>query len=276
MKATLRSLLLAALFAPACLLAANFEGKVNFKITTGGKPQELAYSIKGDKLRIDMPGTKGMGGMIMDTTKKETTIIMDEQKMYMTMAMPETTATDRGGKTEEAKLEKTGQTEKILGYLATKFTSTSQGTTTELWLAEGIGTFLSMAGKSPMGGGRKGSSPEAQSWEKALAGKDLFPLRVVGKDKSGKESYRMEATAINKQSIPDSQFAPPAGYQKFDMGGMGGMLKGLLPGGSRYSGSNNSVTNPFAAQRRNRRKTQRRYSSVFLRLLRPFCGHGFI
>ena len=38
----------------------------------------------------------------------------------------------------------------------------------------------------------------------------------------------MEATAINKQSLPDSTFQPPPGYQKFDMGGMmkdmGGMM----------------------------------------------------
>jgi hypothetical protein len=226
---TLARLIAATVALPAAVFAAPFEGKVNFKMTSEGKPQEMVYNIKGDKIRLEMPGVKGMGGMILDTAKKETTMIMDDQKMYMTMAMPE--ATDaRGGKNDEATLEKTNETEKILGYTATKYISTHQGTTTEMWLAEGLGTFMSFNNSNPMGGGRRGGGAAPQAWERALAGKELFPLRVVGKNKSGKESFRMETTAINKQSLPDSMFAPPAGYQKFDMGGM---MKGMMPGAGR-------------------------------------------
>jgi hypothetical protein len=86
-----------------------------------------------------------------------------------------------------------------------------------MWLAEGLGTFMAF-NQNPMGGARGGSTPPA--WERALAGKELFPLRVAGKDKAGKESFRMEVTAIEKTSLPDSMFTPPAGYQKLDMGGM--------------------------------------------------------
>jgi len=227
-----RSVVLGALLAPACLLAAAFEGKVNLTMTSGGKAQPMTYSIKGDKVRIDMAAAKGMGGMILDPVKKQATIVMDEQKMYMTMAIPDATPAPAagGGKSEEATFEKTGETEKILGYTATKFLSTHQGTTTELWLAEGIGTFMSFAGGNPMGGGARGGAPATQPWESALAGKQLFPLRVVGRDKSGKESFRMEATAVQRQSLPDSHFAPPAGYQKFDMGNM---MQGMMPGRPR-------------------------------------------
>jgi len=154
--------------------------------------------------------------------------------MYMTLPMPTgAAAAQKGGKAQDVKLEKTGETEKILGYLATKFLSTHDGTTTELWLAEGLGTFFApSSANNPMGGGR-GSGPAPQGWERALAGKELFPLRVVGKNKSGKETFRMETTSIEKHSLPDTLFAPPAGYQKFDMGGMGGMMKGMLPGAGR-------------------------------------------
>lgn len=231
MKTAFRLLLASALL-PVAVFAAGFEGKMNLKMTSDGKSQDIQYSIKGDKLRLDMPGMKG-AGMIVDTAKRETTMIMDEQKMYMTMPISTgAEAAPTSGKQEEVKLEKTSQTEKILGYLATKFLATHDGTTTELWLAEGLGTFFSPAGKNPMGGGR-GAGPAPQAWERALAGKELFPLRVVGKNKSGKETFRMETTAIEKQSLPDSLFAPPAGYQKFDMGGMGGMMKGMLPGMGR-------------------------------------------
>lgn len=226
MKHTLRLLLASIALIPAAAFAASFEGKVNFKMTSGrGQSQEIAYNIKGDKIRVEIPGQKGFGGMIMDTTKKEMTMIMDEQRMYMTMAMPEAAVRAMEKPNEDVKLEKTGETEKILGYTATKYLVTHDNTTTDLWLAEGLGTFMGFSNNNPMGG-RRSSVP--QSWERALAGKELFPLRVVGHDKGGKENFRMEVTAIEKQTLPDSLFAPPAGYQKFDMGGM---MKGMIPGG---------------------------------------------
>lgn len=210
------------LLVPAVLVAASFEGKVNFKMSTPkDQPQEMHYSIKGDKVRIQMPGQKGMGGMILDTAKKEMTTIMDEQKMYMVMAIPDVAGV-KAVKDEDVKFEKTGESEKILGYTADKYISTYKNEKTEMWLAEGLGTFMAMSSGSGMG--KKAAS---KSWERALAGKELFPLRVVGLDKSGKETFRMETTAINKQSLPDSLFVPPADYQKLDMGGM---MKGLIPG----------------------------------------------
>ena len=52
----------------------------------------------------------------------------------------------------------------------------------------------------------------------------------MSKDKSGKQTFKMEATAINKQTLPESLFTPPAGYQKLDMGGL---MKGMIPGVGR-------------------------------------------
>jgi hypothetical protein len=217
-----------AVLAPAAVTAASFEGKVSFKMSSGtgkSQSQEMHYNIKGDKVRMEMTGQKGaMGGMIMDTTKKTMTMIMDEQKMYMTMDLPDVAADALDKRNDKVTLEKTNETEKILGYTATKYISTYEGDKSELWLAEGLGTFMSMNSQNPMGSRGKSAS---KSWERALAGKDLFPLRVVGLDKAGKENFRMEVTAINKQSLPDSLFVPPATYQKLDMGGM---MKGMIPG----------------------------------------------
>lgn len=78
-----------------------------------------------------------------------------------------------------------------------------------------------------MGGGPGGGGAVPQAWERALAGKDLFPLRVVARDKGGKEDFRLEATAIEKQTLAAALFAPPAGYQKLDMGGMMQGMPGL-------------------------------------------------
>jgi hypothetical protein len=245
MNTTLRVLFASALLSPAAVFAAAFEGKVSMKMTSGrGQPQEITYNIKGDKVRMEMPGQKGMGGMIMDTSKREMTMMMDEQKMYMVMALPQAAADAMAKREDDVKLEKTNETEKILGYTATKYILTEKNNDeTEIWLAEGLGTFMGFSqNRNPMSRGR---GPAAPAWERALEGKDLFPLRVVGlgkgatargakgksdekrKGAGGNERFRMEVTSIDKTSLPDSLFTPPAGYQKFDMGAM---MKGMIPG----------------------------------------------
>lgn len=228
MKKTALSLLAAAVFIPAAV-AANFEGKVTFKITPArGKAQEMRYAMKGDKIRMEFPDQKEMGGMILDTVKQEMMMIMDSQRMYMVMPVPQQ-AGDAAQSGPQAKLEKTGKTERILGYTAEQYISTQDGNKTELWLAEGLGTF---ALGNPNAGGGRGGGPAGmpQGWERALAGKPLFPLRVIGFDKGSKESFRMEVTSIDKQALPDGMFTPPAEYQRMDMGAM---MQGAMPGMQR-------------------------------------------
>ena len=100
------------------------------------------------------------------------------------------------------------QTEKILGYTATKYLVTDKTSKSEVWLAEGLGTFMGMSNRNPMAGGR-GAGSAAPGWERALEGKELFPLRIVGLDKAGKENSRMEVTAIDKATLPDSCMRVP-------------------------------------------------------------------
>lgn len=233
MKHFMRILLASALALPVALCAASFEGKIGFKVTESkGKAAELSYSIKGDKIRMETGGQKKeKGAMIIDSSKKEMLMMMDDQKMYMVMAVPDAAVETAKKAGEGSTVEKTSETEKILGYTATKYISTDKdGLKTEMWLAEGLGTFMSMnqggGGGGGMFGGGRGSKGQA-SWERALAGKELFPLRVVSKDKKDKETFRMEVTSLEKQKLPDSLFVPPADYQKFDMGGM---MKGMIPG----------------------------------------------
>src|SRR5262245_43256694 len=138
MKHLLRASLASCLLVPAAVFAASFEGNITMKMTSPkdkDKPQEVKYSVKGDKVRMEFPNQKESAGMIMDTSKREMMMIMTDQKMYMTMAMPDEMKREIEKKAENAELQKTGETEKILGYTATKYVSTSEGTKTDLWLA---------------------------------------------------------------------------------------------------------------------------------------------
>jgi hypothetical protein len=219
--------LLTLLLVPA-LGAATFEGIVNFKTTDSKKrSSEMLYSVKDSRLRIDLKAGKEGGYTVMDMKKMEMIMVMAEQRMYMTMSLKDAAEKVAANAKDEATFEKTNETEKILGYTATKYISTYKGEVTDMWLAEGLGAFM-MPGDNPMAGGRGKST--AKSWEKALEGKNLFPLRIVNKDKKGAETNRMEVTAIDKKKLDEALFTVPEGYTKFDMGNMGGMLKGLMQG----------------------------------------------
>lgn len=213
------------LTASASFAADAFQGKVSLAITAAkGKAQTLNYSIKDQKLRMDMDAEGHSVATIMDMSKLEMLMLMAEQKMYMVMPIkkPVEQAMAKQGEST-AEVEVTGKTETILGYKCSQILVKDKGTVTEMWVAEGLGVFMGMGsgGGGPFGG-RKGGA-NAAKWEEALKGKGGFPLRVISTDPKGKESFRMEATKIEPGTLPDSLFAPPAGYQKFQMPDLGNL-----------------------------------------------------
>ena len=219
------------LLAVHAFAADAFEGKVALAITPEkGKPMTLNYAMKGSKLRMDTVAEGHQASMIMDAPKLEMTILMAEQNMYMVMPMKKPIEHEMEKHQGEAAVantdvQVTGKTETILGYKTDQIvvTDKEKGTTTEMWVAQGLGTFMGLSGGgSPFGGPRKNSAAAAK-WEEALKGKTGFPLRVTSHDAKGKETFKMEATKVEPGPQPDSLFVPPPGYQKFEMPNMGGM-----------------------------------------------------
>ncbi|MDB6115012.1 MAG: hypothetical protein JWQ62_1957 [Lacunisphaera sp.] len=223
MNLLLRSLAVGTLLTAATSFAADgFEGQVTMNMITKGKSQEMDLTMKGQMERMDMNAGGQAMGMIFDMNKREVTILMHEQHMYMVRPIPDVTKMAEKKSVEStAELEKTGKTETILGYKCQQVLVKDKGTITELWLAEGLGAFMGLGGGgNPMGG--RGGAAAAAKWEQVLKGTSGFPLRVISRDANGKESFRMEATRVTPGPQPDSEFAPPAGYQKFAMPNFGG------------------------------------------------------
>lgn len=226
MKLLSRFLVVGALLTAVQAFAADtFEGKVSLAITERGRTVDLGYSLKGQKVRLDMSMEGNLVSSVIDTTKQEMLILMPDQMMYMVMPMGKVVeqAMEKAG-ANTADVEVTGKTETILGYKCNQILVKDKGLVTEVWAAEGLGAFMGLGGGGPMGGGMMGGGKPANpaKWEEALKGKGGFPLRVITRDARGKESFKMEATKIQPGSLPDSQFSAPAGYQKFAMPGMGG------------------------------------------------------
>lgn len=224
MKSLLRAFAVIGLLVSSALSAPAFEGKVSLGFSDEkGREQVIDYALKGSLVRLE-PKMKDAEGtaMIMDAAKQEMTILMPAEQMYMVMPLRGMPAQGKAAtETKDVKVEKTGRTETILGYLCEEYVMTDKGQTTEMWITDQIGSFMGLSGGgNPMGGmmgGRKAKA-EGAAWEQVLKGKQgAFPLRVVGRNAKGKESFRLEAKKIEPGTLPDSLFAPPAGFQKFSM-----------------------------------------------------------
>lgn len=222
------------LTAPALLRAADFEGQVRMKMSAPrGSVHEIQYRVKPGFVRTELEASPGQQtAMIMDLGKQEMLILMPAQKMYMVQSLDSVAAVANeaaGG--DDFTFEKTGETAKILGYDCVKYIAKNKELTSDIWVTEELGRFAGLgANANPMagmGGGRKKAPPTA-AWEKALAGKDFFPLRVISRNAKGEEQFRLETLAIEKGAQPAALFAAPADYQKLDLGNM---MKGFgLPG----------------------------------------------
>jgi len=210
-----------ALAAPAAHSAEPFEGKVTFTMTSGaGVPNEVSYTIKGAHVLISAGNAVGI---IMDRDKNEVTMMMPQQRMYMVRPLPQPPANLQApnGAPQGVSLQETGTTEEILGYTCKKYLIKANSSTTELWLTEQLGSFIGL-GQAMSGGRPGGRTGPAQAWEQALQGKNFFPMRVVGQNGSGAETFRLEVNAVDKQPVEDSVFSPPADWRKFDLGSMMG------------------------------------------------------
>lgn len=197
------------------------------KITSKGKPIEVTYAIKGSRMRMETEMERGKSvTSIMDLNAKEIIMLVPDQKMYMVMPMKDAVEAARQASAQSGQsiLEKTSETEKILGYTATKYLAKSEGgEPIEIWAASGIGFFFNPNSLGGPMGNRRQAAPAA--WERELREKGFFPLRTVVRSPRG--DTRMEVVALEKEKLADTLFQPPADYQKFSLpGGLGGFLPG--------------------------------------------------
>lgn len=222
-----------ALLTPLASPAANFEGRITMKMTApNGQAMPMTYSLKSGLMRVDLNSGQGMSAAtIIDPAKQQMIVLMPQQKMYMVRPLNEPGAAPTTAPREDVTVQKTNEHAKILGYDTTKYLTKSHAMNSEVWVTDQLGTFGGLGGNGPAmhgPGPRRGGAAEA--WQEAFRGKDAFPLRVITTDAKGRRVFEMEATSIEKVSLPDTLFTPPADYRKFDMGEM---MRGMMPGGMR-------------------------------------------
>jgi hypothetical protein len=210
MRTMIRSTVLLT-FAAATLAAQSpFEGAISMSLTSNaGKTTELSYLVKAGKMRFDVTGSRGeQVAMIVDPAAQKTLMVMTSQKMYMEQDFGDAAA-NAAEKVKPAEVKRTGKTETIAGYKCEHIMVTaSDGSTSDVCVASGLGSF-----RMPQAGGRGGPAKDPE-WQSALD-KGAFPLKVQKGDK-----VTLEVTKIERKTLDAALFAPPEGFQKFDMGSM--------------------------------------------------------
>lgn len=191
-----------------------FEGVVTFQMDAGRQgPATMQYSVKGENVRMDM-SVQGMDMFtLFNGATKTARIVIPMQQMYMERAVDPQEIADSASR-GKSDLTWTGRKETVAGHECEHATITDDaGTSTDVCLAKGLGTFVQIDG-----GGRGRGGPPGGGWEGRVANE--FPLKVQQNGRT-----LMEATKIERKTLDPSIFTVPDGYQKMDvpMGGRGGV-----------------------------------------------------
>ena len=189
-----------------------FEGEIDMTTTSslgaGGAPivMSQSFAMKGTKLRTESK-TVASYALIVDTETKKLWMVDDAARTYMDVDVAKMTAPSASTTKPAATAKRLGKTDRVAGYACDEWEITAAGARTEYCIATGLS--LSALGAS---------GPFAMFSRDGDAANEVlshgFPLRMIMSDASGKPMMKMEATRIEKKSLPDAEFQIPPGYTK--------------------------------------------------------------
>jgi hypothetical protein len=190
---------------PAARAAAQFEGTITLRISATRGGGDMRYSIKGDRLRIDLNASTG--GMYIIADNGATKMVMPAQRIYLEPPLPKV-SDQAAAKAKKTSAKATGRKETIAGYQCEHYLITGDDGQYDACFSKQLGHF--MAPMNPMMGGAGSGDVLGE------LGDSGFPLKV---QKVGGETT-LEVMKIEKKVLGEEMFAIPADYQKMDLGAM--------------------------------------------------------
>lgn len=197
----LRAALAAAAFPAALAAQSTFEGVLTIQVGSGNGPGSGKYWIKGTRMRVD-GGPQGT--MIRDESGRLLTLMQSERRYLVIAAM------NRAA--QLPKMTPTGKSETIAGYPCRYYTA--HDATTGHAYEMCITTALGFSGLGPNG-------PLAPDDERTLREQFKTGFMVL-KSVDHDGTVIKLVTNVQKTSVSDAMFAPPAGYTEVKMPGMPG------------------------------------------------------
>jgi hypothetical protein len=213
----------------------GFEGVITFQQynKSDGTHSTMVQTSKGHKVRWDGMGGDTASSMILDGDSHTMIFVQPQKKSYMTVTQADMDQMAAMMKPMEARMkgrDKGDSASKFKVDLAkTGRTETIAGTTCEVWhgtstddegkkkegegcVAKGVGfEIYDIMLNNPMTKRMRGSLQESMEKYKQMmsGGKGLLKMTSI---ENGKPTVDMVATKIEKKSVSDDAFKPPAGY----------------------------------------------------------------
>lgn len=210
-------ILFSALMATASGLCADSNLTILQEISspgTGNPPTVTTTKFKGNKLRVDIPGS---ASVIMDGGKGEMVSLIHAQKMAVPMSadmqkmaaqLAEKSSTDPS---EAVQLQPTGRKETLIGLACEEFAGTISGQKATLWVTKEVPEYKELSQQMLSFAPQFSQSSIASN--PALQG---FPVLTELTAPDGKKTIS-RVQAISREAIPDADFEIPAGYRKMEI-----------------------------------------------------------
>jgi len=183
---------------------------------------ETQTYIKGNLIRTDMETEEGPAYVTMDVEQGIIRMFQPEEKMYIEwtkadMERMKAMMPDMGGGAEEPEPRETGQSRTINGMRCVEYAVETDDATTRVWVSRDNPQLISAFGALLEGIDAMGMGEEATD-ASTLAVKYGFPVLVL---QLGYDMYEIEETlSVDRQSVSDELFTPPADFTKMTMGDM--------------------------------------------------------
>jgi len=208
-------------FTPGAL-ASGWEIEAAMESKSTGR-NNVTVLLQGDALRMDFPGTS----TLINLQNGEVTTVMHEQKMFMNIplsglelpagfgdAAEDSTAlphVDAAGAEEDIRFVSTGRRETISGFPCEEFQIASQPTL-RIWFTPESPMEKSFLERLTGLQGVRQTVPFMPGNALSLPG---FPVRVVSD--APDEPFTLTVLSVEPRSFTAADFAPPAGYQPFQL-----------------------------------------------------------
>jgi len=202
--------------APMARAQNAFEGVVTYKMNSekGTLTTTMTYTAKGNKVfwqSADANDPQKTAGIIIDGDAHTMTMIIPQQQMYIVQPFNEKMAVPDSMKSGNWKLNKVGS-ETVAGISCDDYQVVdAQGKPdAKICAAHGLGNFT-MGGTMDKSARNQWTS-HLSGMTSAMAG-GFFPLKAIRAD----GTTEMEAVKVEKSSVSDATFAPPAGYKSMSV-----------------------------------------------------------
>ncbi len=186
--------------------------------------EEATVYVKGNMIRSDMETEEGPAYVTMDLGKGVIRMFQPSEKMYiewtkedmerMKSMMPDMAM---GGASEEPEPRETGLSKTINGMSCVAYDMETDEGATRVWVSKDNAQLVK-AFAGLMESVNSMTMDEEEKDPSALVAKYGFPVLMLRLDY---DTYTIEETlSVDRQSVSDDLFTPPAGYKKMTMADM--------------------------------------------------------